>query len=125
VTRDDQGRVIKAGAGRADFLLSALHAELLACYAGLREAIKMGEQDIIVETDATLVKDALLGDDYRLSTVGDLVTEMKFLISAELSSCNISVCKRECNKVAHTLAASGCNFPSGSCTIWDGVPGKL
>jgi len=47
---------------------------------------------------------------------------MKFLISAELSSCNISVRKRECNTVAHTLAACGCNFPSGACTIWDGVP---
>jgi len=44
VIRDDQGRVIKPGAGRADFLLNALHAELLACYAGLQEAVKMGVQ---------------------------------------------------------------------------------
>ena len=82
----------------------------------------MGVQEIIVETDATLVRDALSGDNYRLSTVGGLVTEMKFLISAELRSCNLSVCKRDCNRVAHALAAAGCKFSSGISNTWDGVP---
>ena len=65
----------------------------------------MGVQEIIVETDTMLVRDALSGDNYRLSTVGGPVTEMKFFISVELRSCNLSVCKHDCNRVAHALAA--------------------
>ena len=64
----------------------------------------MGVQEIIVETNTMLVRDALSGDNYKLSTVGGLVTEMKFFISAELRSCNLSVCKHDCNMVAHALA---------------------
>ena len=82
----------------------------------------MGVQEIIVETDTMLVRDALSGDNYRLSTVGGLVTEMKFFISTELRSCNLSVCKHDCNRVAHALAAAGCKFSSGISNTWDGVP---
>lgn len=103
-------------------LLISNYRELLACYAGLQVAISMGVQEIIVETDTMLVRDALSGDNYRLSTVGGLVTEMNFFISAELRSCNLSVCKRDCNRVAHALAAAGCKFSSGISNTWDGVP---
>jgi len=82
----------------------------------------MGVQEIIVETDTMLVRDALSGDNYRLSTVGGLVTEMNFFISAELRSCNLSVCKHDCNRVAHALAAARCKFSRGISNTWDGVP---
>jgi len=69
-----------------------------------------------------LVRDALSDDNYRLSTVGGLVMEMKFFISTELRSCNLSVCKCDCNRVAHALAAAGCKFSGGISNTWDGVP---
>lgn len=60
VIRDERGRVIKAGAGKSDFLLDALHAELVACHAGLQEAVRLGIQEVIIETDATLVKEDIV-----------------------------------------------------------------
>jgi ribonuclease HI len=50
--------------------MDAFHAELLACFAGLQVAVKLGIQEIDIETDATLIKEALTGDGYRLSAVG-------------------------------------------------------
>jgi hypothetical protein len=44
------------------------------------------------------------------------------MISDDLHTCNISVCKRECNRVAHSLAALGCKLPSGCYNTWEGVP---
>ena len=43
---DDWGRVLKAGAGREEFLEDAFHAELLGLLAGLKEALTWawGEQ---------------------------------------------------------------------------------
>lgn len=43
VIRDDACTVVSAGAGRCEYLLDALHAELLACLEGVRAA---GEKDI-------------------------------------------------------------------------------
>lgn len=42
VIRDDQGQVIKAGAGGEGALLDAFHSELLGCAAGLQEAARLG-----------------------------------------------------------------------------------
>ena len=125
VIRDDQGRVIKAGAGGEDFLLDAFHAELLACSAGLQEAARMGISRLDIETDASLVKAALASNDYRLSEVGGIITEMKLLLATDFSSCNISICNRVCNGVAHSLAALGCNFPSGQTAIWEDAPHEV
>lgn len=40
--------------------------------------------------------------------LGGIVTEMKHVMSFDFVSCKLSVCKRDCNKVAHNLAALGC-----------------
>ena len=47
---------------------------------------------------------------------------MNFFISAELRSCNLSVCKHDYNRVAHALAAAKCKFSSGISNTWYGVP---
>jgi len=64
VIRNHQGRVIRAGAGKEEFLLNAFHAELLGCAAGLQEAARLGISRIDIETDASLVKGALVSNDY-------------------------------------------------------------
>jgi ribonuclease HI len=101
--RDDQGRVVSSGAGREDFLLYAFQAELLGCLAGLQEATKLGIQSITLQVDAALVQEAIQTDAFRLASSGGVITEIKQLIGAEFVSCSISVCKRDCNKVAHSL----------------------
>ena len=53
--RDCDGQVIKAGAGQCSHLLDALHAELLACLAGVRAAGELGISKVIIETDSMLV----------------------------------------------------------------------
>ena len=62
--RNHQGRVIRAGAGREEFLLNAFLAELLGCAAGLQEAARLGISRVDIETDASLVKGALVSNDY-------------------------------------------------------------
>ena len=82
----------------------------------------MGISHINLEVDAVLVKEAILTDDYRLASSGGVITEIKHLIGPDFMSCTVSVCKRDCNSIAHALAAYGCNLPSGSYNTWEGVP---
>jgi hypothetical protein len=51
-----------------------------------------------------------------------VITEIKQFMSAEFMSCTVSIRKRECNRTAHSLAAFGCNLPSGCYNTWEGVP---
>ena len=103
-------------------MFDAFHSELLGFQAGMQVAARLGITRVRVETDATLVKVELMENSYRLSAVGGIITEMKHLINSEFVSCKISVCKRDCNKVAHNLAAFGCTFPNGQTNTWDDVP---
>lgn len=114
VIRDDNGGVIKAAAGKETCVLDAFHAELLGVQAGLRMVASLGISRLHIETDATLVKEAVEGDEYRLSAMGGIVTEINYLLSSELLFSSINVCPRACNKVAHMLASIGCKNPSES-----------
>ena len=67
------------------------------------------------------MKSALETDDYRLASTGGIVAEIKHIISDELYNCATSVCKRDCNRIAHSLAALGCNLPSVCYNTWEGV----
>ena len=69
VIRDDQGTVMLAGSGKENYLQDAFHAELLGCLACLRDAMDMGLQNIVLETDASIVKTTLDSDEYRLSAM--------------------------------------------------------
>jgi hypothetical protein len=68
---------VKAGTRGEAFLQSAFHAELLGCVAGLKEAARMGLSSVCLETDASMVKSAIEGDEYRLSALGGIITELK------------------------------------------------
>jgi ribonuclease HI len=47
-----------------------VHMELRACIQGVKAAMALGISEIILETDATQVVEALLGDGFRLSGAG-------------------------------------------------------
>lgn len=68
------------------------------------------------------MKMALESNDYRLSVMGGVITELKILLASDLIGSRINVVTRSCNRVAHDLAALGCNLPSGVQTAWDAVP---
>jgi hypothetical protein len=65
----------------------------------------MGIARVVLETDALTVKNALEGDDYRLSTLGGLIAETKHLMASEFVSCKVRFCPRVCNRIAHELAS--------------------
>jgi len=79
------------------------------CAEGLKIAAQMGMAQVILETDASMVKTAIEGDEYRLSSMGGVITEIKHLMAMEFSSCVISICSRNCNKLAHEPTSLGCS----------------
>jgi len=88
VSRNDSGHVVLAGAGSEDFIQDAFHAEILGVLAGVRAAANLGTSRLQVETDTTMVRDAL-ETEYRLSTMGGIITEVKLLLYSEFSSFSI------------------------------------
>lgn len=88
VIRSDNGHVVLAGAGCEDFIQDAFHAEILGMLAGVRAAANLGTSRLQVETDTTMVRDAL-ETEYRLSTMGGIITEVKLLLYSEFSSFSI------------------------------------
>jgi len=110
VISDEQGAVVKAGAADSSkkklaqllniFLTDAFHAELLGFQAGLKEAARMGITQVCIYRNECNHGE---GDEYRLSKMGGVITEIKHLIASESVYCSISVCHRLCNKVAHAV----------------------
>ena len=122
IIRDDHGMMILVGAGKANFLLDAFHAELLGCLAGVKAAVQLGISKIVLETDASLVKSAVESNEYRLSALGGVITELRLLLMSEFVEARVQVCPRLCNKVADALATFGCNCPSDAQITWGDVP---
>ena len=71
------------------------------------------------------MKTALETNEFILAPTGGVITEMKHIISTEFAHCNVLICRRNCNKVAHALAAAGCNLLSGCYNTCEGVPQKF
>ena len=88
-------------------------------------AINLGISRLYIETDASLVKEAVEGKEYRLAAMGGIVTEIKHLLSSEFLFSSIKVCPRICNKAAHMLASIGCKSPSETVLTWDEVPPEV
>ena len=108
-----------AGAGAADHLMNAYHAETLACIKGPEQASVLGLEHIILETDAEVVVNVVKNQLFDRSPLGTMFREIRFRILYDFNECIISHCPRACNEVAHTLAAIGLNCKSGSM-LWQG-----
>jgi hypothetical protein len=68
---------------------------------------QLGMTRIIVEMDTTILSSALKANGINQSTIGDMVRQILDCMRNEISSCDVSVCNRSCNKVADCLAAFG------------------
>jgi hypothetical protein len=104
IVRDDQGDVVLAGTGNEKILMNAFHAELLGCLAGASAAAQLGLHKVVFEIDPTLLKSALDGEDYLLSSMGGIITELKLVLSDFVVS-SVQVCPITCNRVADALAS--------------------
>lgn len=122
VIRDDQGDVVKAGAGHCQHLLDAFHVEMIACLMGIRAAAELGISNVIVETDSSMVKVALETSTFALAATGAIVFEVKSLLRFSFESSLVTFCYRDSNRVTHALAAQGCTYPSGDILSWDSCP---
>jgi hypothetical protein len=85
-------------------------------------AAELGISKIVIETDSMLVKSALETTSFALAVTGSIVFEIKSFISTYFDSCLVSFRHRECNRVAHALAAQGCTCPQHAVLLWDGTP---
>ncbi|KAF8662687.1 hypothetical protein HU200_056291 [Digitaria exilis] len=107
IIRDVDGDVVGAGGGRLVHLMDPLHAETIACLQGAQAAADMGIGRVISETDAAMARNAVLSNDSDLLPVGNLVAELKYVLCLNFVEFYVNNVPRECNKVAHALAAWG------------------
>jgi hypothetical protein len=103
VIRDDSTEAIAAGAGSVKHIRDALQAKAYACTQGIRAAAA----ECILETDSLILKQALSSDSYRFAEIGGMVLELKNLITGGFNNFLCNYVPRNCNKVAHALAAKG------------------
>ena len=81
---------LAASAGSAKSLMSAQHAEAVACLKGLECAAGLGMSRIILETDVAFVAKALFIPEVDRSVSGMLLGDIKTLMYDEFSECIIS-----------------------------------
>ena len=67
------GDVVCDGRGIVEFLPNAFRAEMIGCIQGLQAAINVGIINLILETDATLVQQAVNHGDHRASLAESLL----------------------------------------------------
>ena len=73
-----------------------------------------------LETDSMMLKTALHENSFNLSALGGVILEIKNVISSCFLSFSVRYCPTECNKVAHELAALGCNLQNSPS--WASTP---
>lgn len=82
IIRDADGDTVVSGRGKVNHLLDAFHAELIACIQGIQVAANIGVGKIILESDAQEVVKALRSNLYDGSSAGDLIDEVRSLLSS-------------------------------------------
>jgi hypothetical protein len=107
VIRDSDGDVVSSGRGKVNHLLGAFQAEIISCLHGIQEAIRLGISNLILETDALQVKQAFYSHDYDATSSGGLLVELKYLAQVNFNCFQCDFVPRECNRVAHLIAAIG------------------
>uniref|UniRef100_A0A0E0N2U2 RNase H type-1 domain-containing protein n=1 Tax=Oryza rufipogon TaxID=4529 RepID=A0A0E0N2U2_ORYRU len=89
----------------------------------IRTAKEKGMARVELETDSLMLCNALQSNSFNLSVMGGVILEIKHVIASCFYSFSINYCPRNCNKVAHELAALGCNLQDVSS--WKGLVSKI
>jgi ribonuclease HI len=121
VIRDSRVQVAGAGAGRLEFPQSAVHTEFEACIQALEAAANWGMTRVLLESDCQVLVNALNKADYDRSPIGVLVRDARMMARLNFVSSSFVFSKRECNKVAHAIAALGASGVYGAGQTWPDV----
>jgi ribonuclease HI len=126
VIRDHRGQVVGAGAGRLEFPHSAAHSEAEACIQALVAASSWGMTRVLVESDCQTLVNALNKASYDRSPIGVVVRDTRMMARLNFVSSSFVFAKRDCNKVAHAIAALGVSGIYSEGQFWpDAVPSDV
>lgn len=118
IIRNSEGGVEAAGAGRLSRLSEAIQAETIALLYAAERASELGCRNVIFETDALVLKQAIDGDAYNNSVFGALFREAKFKLLYYFQSAFINLCPRSCNVAAHKLASFSASLVEPDICMW-------
>jgi hypothetical protein len=93
ILRDHEGNVISSGFGKLAKVLEPAHTEIIACLQAVQSAADLGIQNIILESDAAAVVNAVLSMEIDRCSASGLLWELKGLLS----------CNSAFKKVAHIV----------------------
>lgn len=122
VMRGPDGQFIGSGYGRLNNVMEASHAEVIAALQALQRASDMGMQNVILETDAAAVVDAVNSHQLDRGSASGLLWELKESLCCNFRCNRIVFNPRSCNQVAHSLAASGAGLNPGAGPTVDSIP---
>jgi hypothetical protein len=100
ILRQSDGSVVFSAYHALWHCSSALEAEMMACLEGIRLAIDMGHQNIIIETELL----HMMSTKKRIgSAIGHLAEDLRMLLASEYVSSFVKIL-RVCNSASHELA---------------------
>lgn len=88
-----------AGAGRIELVHDALCAEAMACLYALRAAANNGISHVSVETDCSVLVQALKSADYDQATAGVIFKQIRLMSLVDFVKVDVSFADRSCNRV--------------------------
>jgi ribonuclease HI len=109
--RDSSGALLMGKSEYLHLYVSVLEAESLGLPHSLKMAISNHLHYVTFETDSKSLADALKVHNVPLNEFGDLVTEIKSLLSGNPDYV-VSFVRRQTNRVAHSIARAALSHPS-------------
>jgi hypothetical protein len=125
VIRDCDGIVRGAGAGRINVTASPAHSEAEACIQAVRYAADRGMVNVIVESDASNLIRAVQSSEFDRAPEGVIYRDIRIFSRLNFSVCKFVFSPRNCNKVAHALAALGADGVNSYCVWHEDVPDSV
>jgi hypothetical protein len=86
---------------------SAAQAEAHACAEAVAAGVGWGMTNVHIESDSQNLICAIQSKDYDLAPKGIIYRDIRLSLSLSFDSVYYSSIPRECNKIAHCLAAYG------------------
>jgi hypothetical protein len=118
IIRDHDGSAVLARAGNLGPVHDALLAETMACKQALEAAEHFGISQVVLETDSSLLKDAITSSSRDLAIGGGLFANIRSLLLDSFSCTSICKIPRSCNSSAHELASLGMSWDPGQFYLW-------
>jgi ribonuclease HI len=120
--RDARGAFIAAGTNSCSSNVSVAEAEALGLLEAMREATVHGWFNIIFESDAKVVVDAIHATHHGNSEWSSLISSIKLLLHS-YPNFEVKFIKWQANIATHTLARAAYSWPS--CMFFNSVPGCI